>query len=463
MWKEICNFAVGMTIRRLFIGLFFVGTCLSAMAYNDHRNARVDSLEAALASKNPPRGDDLLRAYDELMRGYLPFDSAKAADYGRKALALSYERNGLNVRQNVLRHFAMMHYGREEFDEAIALYQKALAVVDTMATLKRYTEEVIDDAHSTIYGNLGNVYNLQDKGQLAIHYYQLALKIFEKYNWLESQSILYYNIGELYGVMGNEEEAMRNYLLAVEKGKASGDSLMVASPQKGLARLYLKQGNYEKARETAERCYAYYYAHRDKEEDYPTVLALMVRLNLMEGHEDIAAAKAYGKEALSLADGQGSENKREIYLACCELAMAEKQWKQALDYGLRSIHPDSLATSADAGCYQLLAEIYLELGEKEKAREYIQKMREVMNRYATDHYQSGLSQMEVLYETRQKEEKIAVLDKERGLYLWLLAAAIGLIALLIVLAVYRHLAHYWRQKLPRNTLILLSVKKVQRS
>ena len=47
--------------------------CLSAQAYNDHRNARIDSLEAALKSNHPPKGDDLLRAYDELMRGWLPY------------------------------------------------------------------------------------------------------------------------------------------------------------------------------------------------------------------------------------------------------------------------------------------------------------------------------------------------------------------------------------------------------
>lgn len=73
------------------------------------------------------------------------------------------------------------------------------------------------------------------------------------------------------------------------------------------------------------------------------------------------------------------------------------------------------------------------------------KAHDLMNRYATDHYQSDLSQMEVLYETEKKEARIAALDKERGLYLWLLAAAIGLIVLLAVLFIYRHLAHR-RQK-----------------
>jgi signal transduction histidine kinase len=408
-------------------------------AYNDHRNARVDSLEAALKSSNPPKGDDLLRAYVALMRGYALYDTKKAEDYGRKALALSYERNGLNARQDVLRRFGQMHYGREEFDKAISYYQWALAVVDSMKQSGRYSQREIDDALSTTYGSIANAYNLQDKAHLAINYYQKALPIFEKYNWLESQAILYYNIGELYLTMGNEAEAERNYLLSIQKGEASKDSLMMAIPRKGLTRLYLRQGNYEQARRTAERCYAYYHAHRDEEvEDYPVILASMVRLNLMDGHQDLPKANAYAKEALGLADSLRFEGQSDIYAACCELAMAEQQWQEALSYGLRSIHPDSLATAADAGCYQLLAEIYTELGQKDKAREYIRKMHDVMTRYATDHYQSGLSQMEVLYETEKKEARIATLNRERSLYRWLLGGAIvatGALAVSVLLII----------------------------
>lgn len=421
--------------------ILFLCLCLgtSVAAYNDHRNARVDSLEAALKSSNPPKGDDLLRAYVALMRGYALYDTKKAEDYGRKALALSYERNGLNARQDVLRRFGQMHYGREEFDKAISYYQWALAVVDSMKQSGRYSQREIDDALSTTYGSIANAYNLQDKAHLAINYYQKALPIFEKYNWLESQAILYYNIGELYLTMGNEAEAERNYLLSIQKGESSKDSLMMAIPRKGLTRLYLRQGNYEQARRTAERCYAYYHAHRDEEvEDYPVILASMVRLNLMDGHQDLPKANAYAKEALGLADSLRFEGQSDIYAACCELAMAEQQWQEALSYGLRSIHPDSLATAADAGCYQLLAEIYTELGQKDKAREYIRKMHDVMTRYATDHYQSGLSQMEVLYETEKKEARIATLNRERSLYRWLLGGAIvatGALAVSVLLII----------------------------
>lgn len=418
-----------MKVKFLIICLFSV---ISAGAYNDYRNARVDSLEAALKSKNPPEGADLLRAYDELMRGYLPFDGIKASYYGHKALALSYELNGLRVRQDVLRRFAQMHYAREEFDEAIRIFQQALAVVDSMEHDKRYTPSDVDDARSCLYGAIGNVYNMQDKAHLAIHYYQLALPIFEKYKWLESQTVLYHNVGELYFLMGNYQEAERNYLMGLSKSSESKDSLMIALSQKGLLRLYINMGDYPKAIKMAGPCYSYYHAHRTEEVgNYYVVLASMVRLNLMEGHKNIAAAKTYAKEALKQVDELGFEDKSNVYAACSEVAMAEKQWQQALDYALQTIHPDSLATSADASCYKLLAEIYTELGQKAKAREYIQKMHDVMSRYSTDHYQSGLSQMKVLYETEKKEAQIAALDKERGLYRWLLVAAIIAIAALV--------------------------------
>jgi two-component sensor histidine kinase len=310
----------------------------------------------------------------------------------------------------------------------------------------RYKQMDIDDARSCTYGAIGNDYNIQDKHHLAIHYYQLALPIFEKYNWTESQTILYHNIGELYLTMGNLQEAERNYLMAVKKSEASGDSLMMAIARKGLFKVYTRQDDYKQAKATAEKCYAYYHPHRTEEpEDYPVVLAAMTRLNMMNGHENLTAAKTYIQEALTLADSLRFEDKSDVYAAACEVAMAEKQWQQALGYALQTIRPDSLATTADASCYKMLAEIYTQLGQKDKASLYINKVYEVMTRYATDHYQSGLSQMEVLYETEKKEAQIHSLAKEQRLYFWLLVAAGGIVLMLIVLFIYRHVAHK-RQK-----------------
>lgn len=440
----MCNFVAVMRYLYLTLCLF---ASLSALAYNDHRNARIDSLEAALKSSHPPKGDDLLRAYDDLMRGWLPYDSKKAEYYGRKALALSYQQDDLYVRQNVIRHFAQMHYGDEQYDEAIGLYQHALAIIDTMATQSRYDARTIDDARSVIYGSLGNVYNMQDKAHLAIHYYQLALPIFEKYDWQESQVVLYYNIGELYGQMGNYLEAEHNYQKAIGKAEVSGDSLMMILPRKGLAGVYFNTGQHEKALQTADLALSYYKVHRKEDPTaYVYMLSLKARILLMEGHKEVVKAKVCVQEALENIPREVMfDDVSEVYMAACEVAMAEQRWQEALDYGLKSVHPDSAATIADKSGYMLLAEIYAELGDKTRAREYMTKVYNLMNRYATDHYQSGLSQMEVLYETEKKEAQIAQLANERRYWRWLLCLAVALLAAAVALMVYLHLAHR-RQK-----------------
>ncbi|MBQ7427607.1 MAG: hypothetical protein IJV20_10220, partial [Prevotella sp.] len=226
------------------------------------------------------------------------------------------------------------------------------------------------------------------------------------------------------------------------------DSLMMAIPKKGLVGVYFNRGEHDKALRTVNEVLAYYKAHRKEEPaDYAYMLAMKARILLMKGHEDVAAAKACVEETLPYIDSTEMmfDDTSTIYMAACEVAMAEKLWQKALDYGLKSVHLDSTATVADKGGYMLLAEIYTELGDKEKAREYINKVFDMMSRYATDHYQSGLSQMEVLYETEKKEAQIAQLAKERRQQQWLLGLAAALLALSIVLLIYFQLAHR-RQK-----------------
>lgn len=102
-------------------------------------------------------------------------------------------------------------------------------------------------------------------------------------------------------------------------------------------------------------------------------------------------------------------------MRACEVAMAERQWKQALEYGLKSVHEEDEVTFGDAGSYALLAQIYTELGEKDLARAYINKVYQVMERSATEHYQSGLSQIDVQLLTAKDHTTVVVADNGRGM------------------------------------------------
>lgn len=435
--------------KRLIITIYlFAVFCMNAWTYTDHRNTKTDSIEAVLNSLDPPKGEQLLRCYLELIRSYLGKDTDKHEFYCKKALKLSYDVDGKNARESVLYHLGLQNYGADQYKKAEHYFRWALAVTDSMVDDRRYSESDVDDCRSQLYGAMGNLFNLQDKYLLAIEWYQKALPIFEKHGWLESQTILNHNIAELYLSMGNLKKAEHHWQQAIRTGEASGDSLMTALPRKGLTKVYLAQNNYNKVHETLIPAYHYYYAHRQEESgDYPEVLALMVKMHLMDQHEDITKAKDYVQEALSLVtEEMMTETRQEIFIAAAMVAIKEQHWQQALTYAQKSIHQnEEEATISDVGCYEMLANIYMHLGQNDKAFEYVQKMRSMMEHFATHDYQSGLSQMEVLYETKEKEAQINALNKEHELFRWLLGVAIGLLIALALLFVYRLQAHR-RQK-----------------
>lgn len=435
-------------LSRILLSVLLLMLSLTATAYTDHRYAKVDSAERVLQTNKQITDRQRMECYYIIVRGTLGHDTEKHNRYCHSMLALTYKMNALNMRENALNHLGLEHYGQEHYEEAERYFLWAIAVTDSMQGDSRYTQADIDDNYSQLYGALGNLYNLQDKALLAIEYYQKALPIFEKHGWLESQTILHHNVAELWLTMGNSEKAEQEYLQAIKTGTASGDSLMMALPRKGLVKVYLDQSDYEKVRQTIEPAYDYYHAHRDEEQqDYAEILSSLAKMNLMDGHEDLTKAKEYIHEALSYAEDELMfETKADIYAAATMIAMREHNWQQALNYALQSVHDnDDEATYSDVGCYELLAQIYIELGDKQKAKEYTNKIRTMMERFATENYQSGLSQMEVLYETEKKEAQIERMDMERRQHLWLLGLAVALLIVVITLLIYFQLAHR-RQK-----------------
>lgn len=417
----------------IFALLWLSVVCLAGYGqYSDHRNRNVDSLEMVLNGSNPPQGQELMKAYNNLMWGYLNTDGAKSRQYALKAIDLSYEENMLNARADALRVLGLIAYGNDDYDVAIEYYNRALEVSDSMKNDSRYSESDIDDNLSVIYGSIANVYNMQDKVHLAIHYYQKALPIFEKYGWLESTAILYYNIGELYNSMGNSDEAHSNYLMAVDAAQKSGDSLLVAMSHKGLVAIYNDAGDMAKVEEAANVCYEYYRNHIEEEKgDYIVTILAFARLQ-MNHYKDLDRAEGYISEALSLLDDETSwETRSNVYTACCELAMARKQWKKAEEYALMSLE-DEYETYDDIGVYVYLAQIYAELGNNEGVKEYSEKIFRGMAQFANSNYQSGLSQMTVLYETEKKQAAIEQLTREKRWYM-IGSVLIGCIMLLVAL------------------------------
>ena len=247
-------------------------------AYNDHRGHNLDSLERVVARWTPDAIDkaseeelmQLNRAYRDLMLGYHVMNGDKCVFYARKALSISHPRGWYAADADAYRYIGQDFYGREQYDSAMVYYKAALAATDQMAAGATsptdpagYTQRMIDDYYSALYGSIGNLYNMMDSIPQAMDYYEKAGAIFEKYGWNESNSILHYNMGETWVDEGDLHKAKKEYDKAMAFAQASGDSLMIVDVWKGYGRLYAEKGKTWKSLPYLRKAEAYYAAHPD--------------------------------------------------------------------------------------------------------------------------------------------------------------------------------------------------------
>ena len=255
-------------------------TVLCAGAYNDHRGHNVDSLERVVARWTPDAIDkateeeliDLNRAYRDLMLGYEVINGEKAVFYARKAIAISRRKGWTEATGDAARHIGQYFYAREQFDSAMVWFQESLACVEKMAAgatspshPEGYAEIDIDDSRSSLYGAIGNLYNVMGDIPTAMDYYGMAGEIFDKHGWNESNSVLYYNIGETWVDEKDYAQALPAYEKSLDYARTAGDSLLVANALKGLGGLYLDTGKTWKALRCLQEADKYYSLHDDQE------------------------------------------------------------------------------------------------------------------------------------------------------------------------------------------------------
>ena len=268
-------------MRHLAITLaLLAGALLPAGAYTDHRGHNVDSLERVVARWTPEAIDnateeeliDLNRAYRDLMLGYEVINGEKAVFYARKAIAISRRKGWTEATGDAARHIGQYFYAREQFDSAMVWFQESLACVEKMAAgatspshPEGYAEIDIDDSRSSLYGAIGNLYNVMGDIPTAMDYYGKAGEIFEKHGWNESNSVLYYNIGETWVDEKDYAQALPAYEKSLDYARTAGDSLLVANALKGLGGLYMDTGKTWKALRCLQEADKYYSLHNDQE------------------------------------------------------------------------------------------------------------------------------------------------------------------------------------------------------
>ena len=269
-------------MKRLCLTLFFIQVfaCFANAQYNDHRDRKLDSLENVVAGWTAERlanapfetRADVCLAFSQLMYGYERINPDRSMYAARRAYHLGNELKSLYQPYLASKFIGQLFYNKEQYDSTIFYYRVALGYLDRMAageagpdTPQGYPQEKIDDAASSLYGNIGSLYYEIDSLTQALNYYAKAGEIFKKYDWKISSSILEHNMGDIWAYEGNDAKAVECYNTAISYAQEADDSLWMASPKLGLGALFMRQGKVTKALKYLHEADEYYSKHQDQE------------------------------------------------------------------------------------------------------------------------------------------------------------------------------------------------------
>ena len=424
--------------------------CTLFAQYTDHRTfyTRIDTLEHLLATY-PPTGDELVRTFRELAWGYLQTDKEKSMGYARKCIDLAAPLDKWNFVSNCYRLLGMHFYAFSQYDSAVVYYEKALDAVEQMRNFpKQFEENHIDDLFSSVYGSIGNLYNIQGKYHEAVEYYHKALRIFEKHDWKESQANARYNIGEMYLTMNNYEQAEINYTKMDAVAHELNDTMFIALAKLGLSVVFLNGNNYDKALECANAAYDYFFAHPEETTFKTSTLNVLAGIYL-DGYNDDSRAEEYVRQALQIAEGfEIAPTKKSASLRrLSDIYLFRGEWRNAEQTALEALATDNSEPANTLALYEILAKTYAHLGNASKSNEYIDKLKELQSSWSNKHYQSAIREMEVKYETEKKETQIAALKEEKRLVMLLGIAGGGVLFLALAVSLL-----FWRSTVQKRRL-----------
>ena len=269
------------TFLYLVFSLVLVTLSLSSAGqYSDHRGYNLDSLERAVARWTPEEIDSapdsvfagIVKDWNGLMSGYLQMNGVKSEFYARKILSAARMKGWYSSVKDASKTIGQTFWAKEQYDSAAFYYGIALDALKHMAegatspsNPEGYSQVEIDDGYSSLYGTLGNLYNMKGELDSAFAYYSKAGEIFTRYGWNESNAVLYYNMGETWLEEKNYDMAQSCYEESLRFGRQAGDSLWIATPLKGLGALYLETGRTGKALRCLEEADKYFSIHEDQE------------------------------------------------------------------------------------------------------------------------------------------------------------------------------------------------------
>ncbi|MDR3340051.1 MAG: tetratricopeptide repeat protein [Candidatus Symbiothrix sp.] len=433
-----------------FIAAFLclLPAALTAQKQNPEVRRKVDSLEHILNTHKltPIEQVYLLDSINWLVRD----DLEKNILYLGKELEI-IEKEKINDKNKI--HFLLSTLGmcnmlKGNHDLAFLYLNKALqsarALNDTAAEIRMLT-------------NLGNTHALQGKYALALDYYLQALSLCEKWKINDSfKSRVLGNIAEIYYMMGNQSQALAYAERFFETNPGEGANYLRAQVYYIIASVYLDRGELDKAEKNALKSFQCVENEN-----------LIYECFSMEALASVYLQRGNYNKALEYADKSlyyaGELDDPALYVKAYNVLsiiyLEQKQYDKSEAAALKAMELNLHALDTEPRLAYTIASVNIHRGNKEKAEFFLHKYDEITKRNTDKNFHETLTSMEIQHKVGEKEIRIASLEKEKRLHVWLGIAGVVILLTISGLFLFRNRMNRQKHKIAEQQIKQLEQEK----
>ena len=339
-------------------------------------------------------------------------------------------------------NLAIIYNRMSEYEEAISNYQIALNYAKDLPLQKGMISVSLGDVHQSM-GNFADAQKL----------YQSALDIYLEHGSQIELASVYNSLGNNHWYMGNYDDALSYMLKALEIHEKNGEKNGIASTLNSIGNVYYRLGFLNKTLEYFEKALAIVKETGQEDHEASTLINIGIIHLQMEDFED---AKEKFLKALVIKEKRNDKNG--IIASLSNLGIAyeglEKPNK-ALEYYRKSLtireeindqygiiialnnianilskqnkistalqhllRAEKIAREIQAApllseTYQTLAKLNAENGDFKQAYQYFKKQVAIEDSIFTKDSQEKINRLQTEYETKEKENKITALEKQK--------------------------------------------------
>ncbi len=340
--------------------------------------------------------------YQEALENY--FEAKKTLDDARSAYT-AVARDEIDLKTaKLLNNIGIVFSHQSLFEVAKEYYLEALAVYEELAD---------QNSIAVVYNSLGIIEARQANITEALRYFRHALDIYKQQNNQEGVAQTYNNIGNVNLYHGNYEEALALFFKAYDGFSEMKYIHRMAATLNNIALIYQRLGDFEEA------VLQFQESIRMREEinDQRGLTEGNNNLgNLYLDMEDFERADQCFQNSYEISKTLGdNHNLATAYINMGRVAFHANNPGSAIQYtysGLEIAQEHNLNFIISSALYRL-GEFYAHLGDFENAFHYSRRHFELSQEILDEQKTRQISEIEVGYQAREKQQKIEFLEQEK--------------------------------------------------